>query len=188
MHTLADRHAVIAAELRRLSRARRPGYAVVHVAADAKGAVEDAAVSRRRPLDSEAAEQRAVVQQLSGLDRRVAEKARKLVRFSLLLAAAALLTACGSPESKLRKQFASTQTGTIQLPAGRIDVSAEIRLADGAHDFEIVGASNTLLKATDEFKGRAIIVGEGARGLNCRGFAVDGNRVVLEAARYGSAR
>jgi hypothetical protein len=110
----------------------------------------------------------------------VAEKARKLVRLSLLLAAAALLTACGSPESKLRKQLAAATTGTIQLPSGRIDISSELRLGDGAHDLEIVGASNTLLKATDEFKGRAIIVGEGARNIKLRGFAVDGNRVVLE--------
>ncbi len=112
----------------------------------------------------------------------MAEEAGELVgaRLTVILAAALLLTACGSPESKLRKTLSTTQTGTVQLPTGRIDVSAELRLADNAHDLEIVGSSGTLLKATDEFKGRAIFVAEGARDIKFRNFAIDGNRVALE--------
>jgi len=46
-------------------------------------------------------------------------------RAALFLIAAALLAACGSPESRLRKKLATTHAGTIQLPSGRIDVSSE---------------------------------------------------------------
>ena len=54
-----------------LSRSGEPGDAVVHRAEVAEGAVEAAAVSRRRPLGPEAAEHGAVVFAVSGLDRPV---------------------------------------------------------------------------------------------------------------------
>jgi hypothetical protein len=61
-----------------------------------------------------------------------------------------------------------------------IEVSAELQLAPGAHDLDIVGSSGTLLQATDQFEGRGILAGENARRIRLRDFAMDGNRRVLE--------
>src|SRR5258706_5535379 len=73
----------------------------------------------------------------------------------LLLCAAMLLPSCAmSPEARLRKTLTTQTTGVIRLPPGFVEISSELRLAPGAHDLEIVG-SGTMLKATDEFKGRA---------------------------------
>lgn len=80
-----------------------------------------------------------------------------------------------SPEARLRKLLAAQTTGIIQLPPGVIEVSSELRLAKGAHDLQIVG-SGTMLKAADNFKGRAILVAEDARQIHFRGFSVNGNR------------
>ena len=52
-------------------RALHAGLAAFHRSAAAEGAIQAAGVSRRRALGSEAAEQRALVQLVSGLDRRV---------------------------------------------------------------------------------------------------------------------
>jgi hypothetical protein len=98
---------------------------------------------------------------------------------SILAAAlcALALSACGgSPEARLRKVLASTTTGTIQLPPGAINISAELTLAPGAHDLEIAGADGTVLHATDGFHGRAILVVEGAKKIHLHDFGVDGNR------------
>jgi hypothetical protein len=86
-----------------------------------------------------------------------------------------------SPEANLRKRLATQLTGTINLPPGVVEVSSEFQLAPGAHDLDIVG-SGTLLKATDEFKGRAVLVAEGSRNIRLRDFSLDGNRIVLTRA------
>jgi hypothetical protein len=94
----------------------------------------------------------------------------------LLLVAAG----CGhSPEADLRNTLARQTTGVIRLPPGVIEVSSELQLAAGAHDLEIAG-SGTLLKASGKFKGRAILVAEGAQRIRLRGFSLDGNREALE--------
>jgi hypothetical protein len=86
------------------------------------------------------------------------------------------LTACGgSPEARLRKTLASQTTGVIHLPAGVVEISSELTLAPGAHDLEIDGAG-TLLKALDNFHGRAILVADGAKRIRFRDFEIDGNR------------
>jgi hypothetical protein len=85
----------------------------------------------------------------------------------------------GSAESRLRKTLATQTTGVIQLPAGVIEVSSELRLAPGAHDLEIAGAG-TLFKAAKEFKGRAIFVAENARAIRFRDFSIDGNRAEFD--------
>ena len=108
------------------------------------------------------------------MDRRVAQVARAFLPALLLLGACKQ-----SPEAGLRKRLASQTSGTINLPTGVIDISAELQLAPGAHDLDIVG-SGTILKAADEFKGRAILVASGARNLRLRDFTLDGNRIVLE--------
>lgn len=48
-------------------------------------------------------------------------------------------------------------------------------LPPGAHDLEIDG-SGTLLKALDNFHGRAILVADGAKRIRMRNFMIDGNR------------
>jgi len=91
-----------------------------------------------------------------------------------------MLASCGfSPEARLRTTLATQTTGVIQLPAGVIEISSELRLSPGAHDLEIVG-SGTLLKAAANFRGRAVVVAEGARRIRFRDFSIDGNRGVLE--------
>ena len=87
------------------------------------------------------------------------------------------LFGCGaSSEARLRKVLASTTTGTIHLPPGTIEISSELALAPGAHDLEIAGADGTLLHATDGFRGRAILVIEGAKNIQLHDFDMDGNR------------
>ena len=98
------------------------------------------------------------------------------------LAALLFLAGCQrSSESALRRRLASQISGTIQLPSGIVEVSSELHLAPGAHDLEIAG-SGTTLKASDEFKGRAILVADGVRNLRLRDVSIDGNRIVFEKA------
>src|ERR1700729_3583670 len=87
-------------------------------------------------------------------------------RISVVLAAALVLSACGgSPEARLRKSLASQTTGTIQLPSGAIEISSELTLAPGAHDLEIAGASDTVIKASAGFHGCAMLVAEGVKNV-----------------------
>jgi hypothetical protein len=140
------------------------------------------------------------------MDRRVADKTRELkssgaglcpavVLFNRLvtptLAAIAcalaflmaMMTGCsGSAENRVRKMLASQSTGTIRLPSGVIEVSSELRLAPGAHDLDIIG-SGTLLRAADEFEGRAIIVGEGASRIALRDISIEGSRFTMGKPR-----
>jgi hypothetical protein len=83
-----------------------------------------------------------------------------------------------SPEARLRNTLASQLTGTLHLPSGVIEVSSELKLARGAHDLIILG-SNTTLKASPNFQGRAILSGEEAKHIRLAGFSVDGSREVL---------
>ena len=90
-----------------------------------------------------------------------------------------LLTSCGgSAEKRLRKTLATQVTGTIQLPSGVIELSSDLTLAAGAHDLDIIGPS-TLLKASDDFQGRALIVGEGAHRIALCGFSIQGSRQAM---------
>jgi len=98
----------------------------------------------------------------------------------LLIWLALVVAGCGrSPEAELRKTLAQQTTGVIHLPPGVVEVSSELQLAPGAHDLEILG-SGTLLKADEGFKGRAILVAEGAKRIRLRDFSLDGNRELLE--------
>jgi hypothetical protein len=67
----------------------------------------------------------------------------------------------------------------VRLPAGVIEISSELHLAPQAHDLEIVGSNGTLVKASNRFRGRAILMAEGAQRIHFRDFGVDGNREVL---------
>jgi hypothetical protein len=89
------------------------------------------------------------------------------------------LAGCGgTPEQRVRRMFASTVTGSIQLPSGTMEISSELTLAPGAHDLEISG-SGTMLKAAAGFAGRALLVIDGARNIRLHDFQIDGNRAAL---------
>lgn len=75
--------------------------------------------------------------------------------------------------------LATQITGVLRLPPGTIQINSELQLAPGAHDLEIIG-SGTLLKATDEFQGRAVLIAGGVQRLRLRDFCIEGNRLVLE--------
>jgi Right handed beta helix region len=98
----------------------------------------------------------------------------------LLLLLWASLTGCSTTmEGRLRRAFATQTTGVIQLPTGVTEITSELVLAPGAHDLEIAG-SGSILKADESFKGRAIIVADGAQRIKFRDFTIDGNRRSLE--------
>jgi hypothetical protein len=96
----------------------------------------------------------------------------------VLIALAALtLQGCGgSPEARLRRALANKTTGKVQLPSGMIEISSELTLAPGAHDLEIAGAAGTVLRAAVGFRGRAILVIEGAKNIGLHDFTILGNR------------
>jgi hypothetical protein len=101
------------------------------------------------------------------------------VRVRALLCAAGLLTGCSTTqEARLRHAIETQTTGTIRLPAGVIEISSEMKLAPGAHDLEIAG-DGTILKAAEKFRGRALIVADGAQRIRLHDFSVDGNRSQL---------
>ena len=71
-------------------------------------------------------------------------------------------------------------TGVMELPAGVVEVSAELEVPAGAHDLTIRGAkSGTILRATPVFTGRAIFTSKGAAGLRFENFEIEGNRAAL---------
>jgi hypothetical protein len=99
-----------------------------------------------------------------------------------LVLAAALVASlgCGRPEVRLREQLASGR-GRIVLPAGVTEVSAELAIPNGARDVEVVGApGGSVLRASNSFRGRAILRMDSASNVRLSGFSIDGNRAGLE--------
>ena len=65
----------------------------------------------------------------------------------------------------------------VELPAGTVELHHEFAVTNG---IELRGAaSGTVLRAADDFDGRALLVVHGA-GVALRGFTIDGNRDALE--------
>ncbi len=95
----------------------------------------------------------------------------------LAFAVAACLTAADNPEAVLRRALAA-KTGAVTLPSGTIEISREISLPPDAHDLEIHGAG-TVIKASDSFRGRALIVIPGGKNIRIRDLTLDGNRDVV---------
>jgi hypothetical protein len=71
-------------------------------------------------------------------------------------------------------------TGTFRLPSGTTEFSSELRLPPGTHDLTVIGGDHTLLRAADNFHGRAILSCTGCRSIKFYNFAIDGNRAALE--------
>lgn len=63
------------------------------------------------------------------------------------------------------------------LPAGVVNVAAELRIPEGAHDLVIAGdPKGTVLRLVAGFQGRAAIVCERGANLRFTGFTIDGQR------------
>ena len=71
-------------------------------------------------------------------------------------------------------------TGVVHLPSGITEISAEIRLPDGAHDLTITGSDHSTLRASALFQGRAVFSCRGCRRIHFTNFSIDGNRAALE--------
>jgi hypothetical protein len=89
------------------------------------------------------------------------------------------LQAQSSKELEIRKALAKG-SGIVRLPDGAIEIAAELKIPDGAHDLEIAGGADTVLRAANQFQGRAIFSCTGCARLTLRDFSVDGNRAALE--------
>lgn len=72
------------------------------------------------------------------------------------------------------------RSGVLVLPAGTIELAAELKVPQGAHDLEIRGAeAGTLLRAAGNFRGRAVISVRSAARVRIANLAIDGNRAAL---------
>jgi hypothetical protein len=90
-------------------------------------------------------------------------------------ALAILAVACGSPQGRIQRAL-DRKTGLVQLPSGVIEIHAELGIPEGAHDLEIAGGSTTILRAADDFQGRAIFVCAHGERIRFHNFTIDGNR------------
>jgi len=100
---------------------------------------------------------------------------RLLTRMGIVLTLAlASLSAAEVPEAQLR-QALQTKTGSVTLPAGEITLTRELVLPPDAHDLDIKG-SGTTIKASDAFRGRALLVLTAGRNIRIHDLMLDGNR------------
>ena len=68
---------------------------------------------------------------------------------------------------------------SIRLPPGTTEVHAEWPVPQGAQDLEVIG-SGSILRASQDFHGRAIFVVKAGTRIRFRDFTIDGNRDALE--------
>jgi len=102
------------------------------------------------------------------------------MRNIFVLAALLVSVGCAGKEARLREELARG-TGTVQLPAGVVEVSSELVIPRGAYDLRIEGSpSGTVLRASGRFRGRAVLRLESSSGVTLAGFAIDGNRTALQ--------
>jgi hypothetical protein len=92
-------------------------------------------------------------------------------------AAALVLAVCayGADDTALRKALAGARTGVVTLPSGEFEISREIVLPGDALDLEIKG-SNTTLKASNEFRGRALLTVVNGKNIRIHNISIEGNR------------
>jgi hypothetical protein len=92
----------------------------------------------------------------------------------LVLLLAAATTLFGADEAALRKAL-TAKTGVVTLPSGDFEIWREILLPADAHDLEIRGA-NTAIKASAEFRGRALLTIVNGKNIRIHDLSLDGNR------------
>ena len=86
-----------------------------------------------------------------------------------------------SPDEASIRAALERATGSIELPAGIIEVTRELAVPAGAHDLEIRGApQGTSLRVTANFQGRAVLSLSRTTRVRLTGFTIDGNRTALE--------
>ena len=95
----------------------------------------------------------------------------------LLLALAVALCLYGADDAALRKAL-TAKTGAVTLPSGEFEIGREITLPGDAHDLEIKGV-NTTIRASAEFRGRALLVLVNGKNVRIHGLSLDGNRDVV---------
>ena len=101
------------------------------------------------------------------------------MRKASLLVVACCLLGCAGDEAAVRRALERTG-GLVSLPAGVIEISAELRIPEGARELEIVGAAEgTVLRAAAGFEGRAVLSCRSSGGIRLRDFTIDGNREAL---------
>jgi Right handed beta helix region len=96
----------------------------------------------------------------------------------LVLCAALLMAACtrGS-ESRLRARL-SRASGVFRLPAGVVELTAPLELPSG---IAVIGSpKGTVLRASANFHGSAMLLCKGCSQVRLSNFVIDGNRAVLE--------
>jgi hypothetical protein len=82
--------------------------------------------------------------------------------------------AFAADDTSLRKAL-SAKTGVVTLPSGEFEIAREISLPGDAHDLEIRGA-NTTLKASADFRGRALLAIANGKNIRIHDLSLDGNR------------
>jgi hypothetical protein len=97
------------------------------------------------------------------------------MKLTTLLLLALLPLAAQTTESQLRTLL-QKKTGVVTLPAGVIEISREIALPADAHDLEIKGTPETILKTAATFRGRALISLTAGKNIRIHDLALDGNR------------
>lgn len=88
------------------------------------------------------------------------------------------MAGCGSPQDRIQKAL-NAGTGRVPLPSGVTEIHAELKIPDGARDLEIAGGSGTILRAADDFKGRAIFACAHGEGIRFHNFTIEGNRAAF---------
>lgn len=98
----------------------------------------------------------------------------KLGVIPAVLAVAYGASAYAADDAPIRKAL-TARTGLVTLPAGEFDIAREIVLPADAHDLEIKGM-NTTLKASAEFRGRALLAILNGKNIRIHDLSLDGNR------------
>jgi len=88
-----------------------------------------------------------------------------------------VLAGCAPSESSLQRAL-EKKSGTVQLPAAIIELRQGLRIPAQAENLELAGSPGSILKAAENFEGRALISCEGCRNVRLRGFTIDGARSV----------
>jgi hypothetical protein len=96
-----------------------------------------------------------------------------------VLALALAAAGCASPQRHIQ-QMLDRKTGVVELPPGVTEIHSELVIPAGAHDLAIVGGASTVLRAADDFRGRALIVCERGERIRLDAFSIDGNRTFQE--------
>lgn len=104
---------------------------------------------------------------------------RKPAFRGIVLLGLAGAVSCGSlsaPNEASVRAALHASTGTVQLPAGDILISKSLVIPPGARDLKIGGApGGTVLRASPDFQGRAVIVSARGARIEFRNFAIEGD-------------